>query len=492
MRRLLCTASIALFTFAGAAHAGELSADISTVLHDKLLAHADESVEIVRLGATPGSGSILYRHDSDQPMIPASNLKVVTTSAALDRLGPDFKFQTKLVEHNGDLILIGDGDPTFGDVELLSRVGWDVTTVFNNWAVAIKSSKLPAVRNVVVDDSIFESTLVHPRWPADQIQKRYMAPVAGLNLNANCIDVYVRTTEPGEAVRYVLNPPTQFMPVQNSCTTGGENAVWLSRNTVNNTLLLRGEARTSNQTPVSMPVQDPPLYAGTVLAETLQTAGIEHSGDVHRDRTMRQQFAAAAAAGDRSWILLAVHETPIAAVMSRANKDSMNLYAECLCKRLGAFSTGEAGSWENGPAATMAFLRKIGVPESQFHLDDGCGLSKQNGVSAHAMVSVLCYDYFGPNSKLFQSTLAIAGVDGTLDDRFRGTDLKGRVVGKSGFVNGVSCLSGFLHAKDGQAYAFSILMNGIPDKSNSGAKFLQEKIVRAVDADEMAAVSAAR
>ena len=83
-------------------------------------------------------------------------------------------------------------------------------------------------------------------------------------------------------------------------------------------------------------------------------------------------------------------------------------------------------------------------------------------------------------------------MDGTLDDRFRGTDLRGRVIGKSGFVNGVSCLSGFLHAKDGQAYAFSILMNGIPDKSNSGAKFLQERIVRAVDADETTAVSEAR
>ena len=113
MRRLPCIGLIAsglMFAVPGA-RGGELAGDISAVLHDKLLARADESVEIVRPGRDPGASSIVYRHDSDQPMIPASNLKVVTTSAALDRLGPDFKFQTKLVEHDGDLILIGDGGP---------------------------------------------------------------------------------------------------------------------------------------------------------------------------------------------------------------------------------------------------------------------------------------------------------------------------------------------------------------------------------------------
>ena len=144
-------------------------------------------------------------------------------------------------------------------------------------------------------------------------------------------------------MRYVLNPPTQFMPVQNSCTTGSENAVWLSRNTVNNTLLLRGEARNNNQTPVSMPVQDPPLYAGTVLAETLQAAGIGHSGDVHRDRTARQRFAAAVAAGDRSWTLLAVHETPIAAVMSRAEQRQHEPL-----RRVSVQTPGRGGQWEAG------------------------------------------------------------------------------------------------------------------------------------------------
>ncbi len=459
----------------------DLSAEINTVLHDKLLTHAEESIEIQRLGDSAASGQFLYKHNSEIPLIPASNLKVITTSAALDRLGADFKFRTQLIFHDGDLIIIGDGDPTFGDAELLSRVGWDVNTVFKNWADGLKKLTLPAVKNIIVDDSIFEEITMHPRWPADQMLRRYMAEVAGLNLNANCLDFYIRTTAPGDLVNYVMNPNTRYVELQNTCITGNENAVWLSRAAETNNIIMHGQARNSTNVPVSVTIHDPSMYAATVFAETLTASGLNHSGDIHRDRTIRDQLKKAQAAGDKSWVVLAIHETPIERVMARANKDSMNLYAECLCKRLGAQASGQSGSWENGPAAVGEFLKKIGVPESEFHLDDGCGLSKQNVISSSLMVKVLTYNYFSPSSKLFIGTLAVAGVDGTLDDRFRGTDLRGRVFGKSGFVNGVSSLSGYLHAKDSQWYAFSILMNGIPEKSNSAIKFLQEKIIRAVD-----------
>jgi D-alanyl-D-alanine carboxypeptidase/D-alanyl-D-alanine-endopeptidase (penicillin-binding protein 4) len=184
------------------------------------------------------------------------------------------------------------------------------------------------------------------------------------------------------------------------------------------------------------------------------------------------------AAGEQSWRTLAVHETPLTQVMSRANKDSMNLYAECLCKRLGAEVSGQSGSWENGTRAVGDFLTRIGVPTDQFHLDDGCGLSKGNLISASAMALVLQHNYFSPNSKRFIDTLSIAGIDGTLSDRFGGTKLRGRVFGKTGTVNGVSCLSGYLNAQDGHWYAFAILMN----KSYAGVgKPTQEKIVAAID-----------
>jgi D-alanyl-D-alanine carboxypeptidase/D-alanyl-D-alanine-endopeptidase (penicillin-binding protein 4) len=228
------------------------------------------------------------------------------------------------------------------------------------------------------------------------------------------------------------------------------------------------------------------VYGATVLAETLQNTGIKINGTVKRDRTMRQQRAKGPAG---EWTVVAIHETPLAVALARANKDSVNLYAESLCKRLGHQATGQSGSWENGTAAVGAFLKKAGVAEGEFKLDDGSGLSKQNAVSPHALVRVLAYDFYGKNRDAFVNSLSISGVDGTLEDRFRNSDLRKRVIGKSGFVEGVSCLSGLLKAKDGEWYSFAIMMNGVPHGGNGVAKALQEKIVKAIDAHSLVAAA---
>jgi D-alanyl-D-alanine carboxypeptidase/D-alanyl-D-alanine-endopeptidase (penicillin-binding protein 4) len=158
----------------------------------------------------------------------------------------------------------------------------------------------------------------------------------------------------------------------------------------------------------------------------------------------------------------------------------MNLYAEALCKRIGAATSGESGSWKNGTAANAAHLQKIGVDANEFHLDDGCGLSKENTISANALCQVLRYNHHNPATKdAYFTSLSIAGKDGTLEHRFAGTDLRGRVFGKSGYVNGVRTLTGYLKAKDDNWYVFSILINHIADTATG--KMLQEQIVRAVD-----------
>jgi len=494
--------ALAVFTFLiallAAVHPAraELAGDIGQVLDDKLLARATVGIDIVRMGKSADDVATLYRANPTLPLVPASNLKVVTTSAALERLGADFKFRTLLLYHHavgeasaGDLVLVGDGDPTFGDAELLKKVGWHVDTVFKTWAAGLARKQLPAVRDLLVDDSVFDDEFLHPNWPADQTQKRYVAEIAGLNLNANCLDVYVRPTGFGRLVDFSTDPATAYVTIKNTCVGGGDNSVWLSRQPGTNDLVLRGVARSANDVPVWVTVHDPPLYAGAVLAESLKAAGIALSGQVKRDRTMRQAYLKAAGAHDPSWILLAVHETPLTSVIDRANKDSMNLYAECLCKRLGFARDGQ-GTWRAGTAAVGDFLNSLQIPASQYTLDDGCGLSKNNAVSAHLMVAVLTHDYFSANSAAWMASLAVAGEDGTLAERFHGSDLRGRVIAKTGFVNGVSCLSGYLHAKDDNWYCFSILFNGIPEGSNSGAKILQERIVHAIDQHALAIAQA--
>jgi D-alanyl-D-alanine carboxypeptidase/D-alanyl-D-alanine-endopeptidase (penicillin-binding protein 4) len=460
----------------------DMQSDIRTVLQDKLLHKATVGIQVVRLGTSATDVRPIYTLEADTPLIPASNLKLTTTSAALDALGPDFKFRTTLVRVGEDLVVIGDGDPTFGDAEFLKHAGWNVTTVFQGWAAQLQKLKITTVRDVIVDDSVFEEPAVHSHWPADQLDERYVAEVAGLNLNANCVDFTITPGAPGQLVAYVLNPATHYLNITNTCVTSSENAVRLSRDPDTNNALLTGHAPPRGTVGVSLTVHDPSLFAATVFSETLKAAGINVTGDVRRDRTVQARHDA----GSLKWDVLGINETPLGTALARANKDSMNLYAESLCKRLGFALTHQPGSWANGTAAVAAFLRKAGVPSEQFNLDDGCGLSKLNTISPSALCKLLAYNFYSPNRQAFMSSLAVAGIDGTLDDRFRGSDIRGRLFGKSGFVEGVSSLSGYLHARDGEWYAFSILMNGIPHLSNSEIKPLQEKIIKAVDASTMA------
>jgi D-alanyl-D-alanine carboxypeptidase/D-alanyl-D-alanine-endopeptidase (penicillin-binding protein 4) len=240
----------------------------------------------------------------------------------------------------------------------------------------------------------------------------------------------------------------------------------------------------SNDAPISVTVHDPPMLAGTVLAETLSRAGIEIDGATQRDRTIRQQMTDAVTNppndSAQKWTPVAIHETPIGTVLARANKDSMNLYADAICKRIGATATATTGSWENGNAAIAAFLQGIGIKSDEFTLDDGCGLSKENYISPNAIARVLAHAFAGPNREAFLNSLSVAGSDGTLDKRFRDSDLRGRVFGKSGYVSGVSSLSGYVKAKDGNWYAFAILLNGVSDIA--ACKQIQERIVKAIDA----------
>ncbi len=446
---------------------------------------ATVGIDVIRLGATAGDAREVYNHDAAAPKVPASNLKLATTSAALDHFGPEFKFRTILFKHGDDLVLIGDGDPTFGDSEYLKKVGWQVTTVFEGWAAQLRKLNIAAIRDVIVDDGVFDQEFFHPHWPADQMDLHYMAQVGGMNLNENLIDLIIEPTSEGARVNFSLEPATQYVSVLNRCLTGSRNEINLARQIGTNTITLKGQTPSRGTARVETTIHDPPLYAAQVLAETVAASGVRVTGQVRRDRTARQQRIEAGVAGAADWAVIGIHETPITTVLARANKDSINLYAESLCKRLGADLAKASGTWQNGTAAVGAFLKSVGIPDSEFQLDDGCGLSKENRISPHALATVLSFDFASKNHDVFVDSLSVAGVDGTLEHRFEAPavrDLRRRVFGKSGFVEGVSTLSGLLKARDNNWYAFSIMMNGIPRGSNPEVKPLQERIVHAIDA----------
>ena len=142
------------FLFTGTARA-DLNSDIRGLVQDKAFAKSEIGVEVLRLGDKPGDSVALFKHNSDIPLMPASNLKLVTTPAVLEKLGPTFKFRTVLAKRGDDLILIGDGDPSFGDGEAMKRVGWDITSVYKQWIELLKKQNVSAIGNVLIDDKAY-------------------------------------------------------------------------------------------------------------------------------------------------------------------------------------------------------------------------------------------------------------------------------------------------------------------------------------------------
>ena len=204
----------------------------------------------------------------------------------------------------------------------------------------------------------------------------------------------------------------------------------------------------------NVPVKDPGMFAGGQLRDVLNRAGIRQAGVLRRVNEGEQVGAGQ---------LVASAETPLMAVIGRANKNSLNMMAECLCKRLGHDATGRAGSWENGTAAVKAYVTGLGADPAWVTLDDGSGLSNKNRVAAKAFTTVLAHVAQTADGQAFIDSLAVPGEDGTLKNRFKHMAVADAVHAKTGHITGVSTLSGYIvmagKSGEGRRFAFSILCN---------------------------------
>ena len=240
---------------------------------------------------------------------------------------------------------------------------------------------------------------------------------------------------------------------------------------------------------MNVTVHDAPILFGKILAERLFKAGIA-VGEVRRPNSEDPLLEGKD---------LHIVRTPISIVLNRCNQNSQNLYAECLFKRTGRKVTGASGSFENGAAGVRLFLQKqIGTAAASVQTADGSVMSRKNSVTARVITDLLGVMHNDPKlSKVYRDSLATAGIDGTIDDRM--VELKGRVFGKTGYINGVSCLSGYLFIpnnprgtgansaadaeldpKECRVIAFSLLFNDF-SPSLSVLQKLQDDIVRKLD-----------
>ena len=443
--RIYGTTAVLLLAMAGAARGETLTAKLGALMDNAQVKGASVGVDVQEVTA---KGPIaLYAHDATVPLGPASNCKLLTTAAAFEKYGPAATFKTCLYQVGPDLVLVGGGDPGLGDTKICAAAGETPTTAFEQWAAKLKAAGITTYRDLIVDDRVFDNVWTNPNWPSDQTLDWYAAPIGGLNFNANCLDWTPKLTAQGVGLE--LMPATSYVSVTNKATKGSTTKVSLLRPATSNKFELRGTIAASATSAYSVPIYDPGMWTGTILRDTLKQAGIAGSGQVRRVESEEHSAKGT---------LVAAHETPILAVLQRANTNSLNMMAECLCKRLGYDATGKSGTWASGTAAVEAYAVALGVKPECVSLDDGSGLSNKNKVAARAFTAALAHVAARADGDKFIATLAVPGEDGTLVRRFKGMAVGDHVKAKTGHISGVSALSGYILVGV-RKFVFSILVN---------------------------------
>ncbi len=414
----------------------------------------------------PTNNHVLLSINPDKTFQPASVLKVVTTAAALEKLGPDFRFRTGVYTNGtvsadgtlyGDLILVGRGDPNLMDPsrELLE------TPALTELAAAIKNLGIRKVHGSVVgDDSYFDFTTHGKGWTAQDLRSVYGAPINALSINNNVFWVHMRATRPNQLVQVSVEPASSYFQIRNVAVTGGPSAhrtVYASVIPGTTRLVVSGVIPESQAYGQYILLDHPAEATATLLKDELRRDGVavdgavksNHVGDVSPEER-------------RSWKLLAEHQSPpLIRALEIINKRSMNLHAEMLLRVLGA-EFGGAGTDEAGLRVVKNFLETAGISDDdKITLSDGCGLSRENLLTPRFQTSLLMFLSTRPYFELFLNTLAVSGMDGTLRNRLAAGPTRGVIHAKTGTLADVAALSGYMTTKSGRNLIFSIFANNV-------------------------------
>lgn len=483
---VFCAAGIASIS----AIAQPLQTEVDRLIHGAKLGKARVGISLLDVK----TGEVLASRNGDEEFSPASNMKLLTTGAALWTLKPEFVFKTELRLDGDRLIVVGSGDPAFGDPEILQNAAprLTVSDLLSAVTASVSKAGVKHLSEVVVDDRIFDREFVHPSWPVDQLDRWYCAEVSGLMFHANVLDVYPRPgSGPGQRPSVTIDPETSAVEVDVSkarTVTNGSNTVWLKRDPRENRFQLMGDVRFPTTQPVRVTLTQNPLFFGQLLADRIEKSGVEvipqapAPGGGENPPVVRLAEPGESFRSDRS---IAVVTTPLTDVVRRCNVESHNLYAEALLKRIGHDVTGQSGSWENGASVVrMLLAEKIGPDASKSTIvRDGSGMSRDNRVSPSTMTRWLAAISKDKQiSQPFIFSLPKPG-EGTLERRFKGAKPQNALHAKSGYIKNVRCLSGYvIDERDNHVIAFSILANDVPSGEEDQATLqLHEQIVGVID-----------
>jgi len=411
------------------------------------------------------SGEVIYERNSAKLFMPASNMKMYTTAAALCLLNPQYRYETDFVTNgsideegilNGDLMIKGSGDPSWS----WRFYDGNYDSVMVRFVDSLKTRGISGINgNIIGDDNVFDDVALGYGWAWDDEAYYYAAQLSGLSYSENYID-YILTPDSvnlGSPVIIEPHPRTTYMNLRNDLITVSSDSStdWdYGRERETNNGWFEGEYRIqSGEVEETISINNPTLYTVHVLKERLEEAGINVSG-VPKDVDDLEDTLNYAATQK----LFTYYSHPMSDIISKVNRPSQNFIAETLQKTLGA-EFGKAGSSKQGRKVQMALYDSLGMDTKNLQLRDGSGLSRHNLVSPNTSTSLLQMMWDHPYRSYYIESFPLSGVTGTIRKRTLGSSAEGNVRAKTGYIGYVRSLSGYTWTQSGEPLIFSIMVN---------------------------------
>lgn len=468
MRLLLLYISAAAALLSGIdTHGQTLQNTVSELISDPALSEA-----VISICARTGDGTTIVDIDSDNMVLPASNMKLISTGAALHSLGADYRFTTTIGYSGsisegvlkGDLYIIGGGDPTLGSKD---SIAVQLTEVFDQWEKMVRDAGIRRIDGRIIGDGRwFDSMAGHPSWQWSDLGTYYGAGATGLMFYENTQSFRV---SPGKNVGDPVTispsyPETPWMEFRYSCTTGKAGTgdqLYLYASDLAPVGEVRGTFAVDRAAKrLDCSNQFPEYTCASYFADYLKGKGIFSDGPA--DFRLCSEITPA----DESEITVigSTSSPSLKRIIFETNHASNNLFAETLLKTLGKVHTGSA-CYDSTYVALDKVLKEIGTDTSRgARFDDGSGLSRKNYISSDFFCRFLASMMESPCFEDYISTLPSPGSKGTLSANMKGSseEIKSRIKVKSGSMGGVRCYSGYIIPSEGckdETIIFSIMVN---------------------------------
>ena len=446
-----------------------LRADLNRIFSDPPLNTAQSGIEVYSLDRS----EIVYEKDSSRLLVPASNNKILTVCVALLCLGPDFRIKTRVLTDGhvqdgvltGNLIVSGSGDPT-NSARFHSG---DPFSVFKEWSAKLKTLNVRKIKGDIIGNEGDFGEMLGAGWEWNDLAESFAAPVSSLQFNENSVSIEISPgSKKGAPATIRASPIQDFIKLENGVVTEEEGTsphLEINRIDSDEGIAVHGTIPEGAAVTRTVSVRDPVRYYLWALKDTLLVEGID-AASCGLNKTKLYEPPAAS--------LLWIDESPkLSEIIKPVLKASQNIYAETLVRILGS-ELRKSGTFSEGKEIVEDTLSRIGLDKGSYFYADGSGLSRLNLITPDGLVRILRFMHGQQDFDLFANALSVAGSDGTLASRMKGTKAENNVHAKTGTLANVSSISGYVRTSDDELLAFSMMFNNFL-ASRGAVEALQDK-----------------